>query len=1298
MVDDIVARLVALLGDAGRKGLINLVLGTDLERALARAAAAAVTETANQLRQGGGEPAQELARVIGQVFTARGPRELDVVAEGTLLEAIVSGVSAQVAVLGEPELTGQGVSAADVLGIPAGVIAERLTFHLIARIKAVALDSGPLLPLASQLNHDEASMRDQWSAGVLVRVDQGVRAILDQLDGPSVTATAAEFAGDVRAFLRGLAEQAAHGRLPSYLGRHADVLGLTREVRVRAGIRRGGGGPVADGRAYALAADRDQRECPPQPWPKFAAEHNRVVMLADPGLGKSWLIRTETHRLATAALAQADGDLAGLIIPIPLRCDQLAAAEGPDLPTRAASHLAAQGLLAERSRGPMTGLIRAGRAVLLLDALDELTNEEAGVVRSLISSWADQARTRAQCVITSRIAGYTGPPLPGAAEVELQPFTTEDVKQVIGAWGLPPAAERELLGRAGDPAVAAMARVPLLLAMLCALAAAQPAGRELPATRGELYERMLRWFLTGAHRGADDPATTPLTDLEVEGLLQLLAPVAYTFAARPGGWTDLMPSGDLLRAIRESGPAFTDLGRPATQVLLDLSAGAGILVPDRDPTDGRSPRYLFLHRTFTEYLTARHLATLPAPDWLAIVTQHQWFDPDWQAVVPMLGGLLDSTGASQLITHLLASDPDPFWHALLTAIAVAGERPDPDAVLSDAQSARLAQAISTLLGHDFGRGLIRDHVAGLTHMPRAVQKALLARLDDPDKDLRRLVTGALDGLARPTDHDVTVGLLVRLNDSDRDVRQAATRALARRGGQDVTTGLLASLDDPSWPVRLAATLALARRDGHHVTNALLAHLGDSEENVREAAASALAGREDPELTAALLARLDDRSLFVPAGAVKALAERKGQDVTAALLAHFDASRYEVAKALAKRHGQDVTAALIAHLDDEVSWAVSIQAAEGLATRDGQDVTAALIAHLDGRHYYLVRKAAAEALTGREGRDVTRSLLACLDDPEWSVRQAAARALAGREGRDVTAGLLAHLNDPNWEGEGAAFEVLAEREDQDVTTGLLARLDDPDWQVRCLAAGLLAGREGQKVTTGLLTLLDDEDVRETAAESLAGREGPDITAALLALLDDPNSDIRKAVARALAGRAGQDVTAALLALLDDSDENVREAAAECLAGREGQDVTAALLTLLDDTGYIRELAPRFLAGREGQDVTAALLAHLCGAIVDWEAALALAGREGQDVTSALLACLDRRGSSDRWVASEALARRGSPLDLITLTQGIRSVPASSDALKAAYQLTRRHYQALSGGDQEMIRTTMSKLTSALPPNH
>jgi hypothetical protein len=90
---------------------------------------------------------------------------------------------------------------------------------------------------------------------------------------------------------------------------------------------------------------------------------------------------------------------------------------------------------------------------------------------------------------------------------------------IIDAQQLPPAAAAQLRDRMRDPAAGAMARIPLLLALLCSLAAQQPIGQALPATRGQLYERVLRWFLTGPHRSLDDPGAATRDNLEVETLL-----------------------------------------------------------------------------------------------------------------------------------------------------------------------------------------------------------------------------------------------------------------------------------------------------------------------------------------------------------------------------------------------------------------------------------------------------------------------------------------------------------------------------------------------------------------------------------------------------------------------------------------------------------------------------------------------------------------------------------------------------------------------------------------------------------
>ena len=119
IVDDLVAWLVGLLADAGRKKLTALVLGSDQERALGRAATAAIQLTVTQLAPPGDERAEQLAIVVSEVF--RGPPSVALAGQGTLLEALETGIAAKLAVLDDPGLTDTG----PVVGGRAGSIRQR---------------------------------------------------------------------------------------------------------------------------------------------------------------------------------------------------------------------------------------------------------------------------------------------------------------------------------------------------------------------------------------------------------------------------------------------------------------------------------------------------------------------------------------------------------------------------------------------------------------------------------------------------------------------------------------------------------------------------------------------------------------------------------------------------------------------------------------------------------------------------------------------------------------------------------------------------------------------------------------------------------------------------------------------------------------------------------------------------------------------------------------------------------------------------------------------------------------------
>jgi hypothetical protein len=177
--------LVGQLADAGRKKLTELVLGSEQERALRRAADAAVRATAEEISPAGGEQAGQVAMVINQVFGDPAP-DAPLAGPVMLLEGLQAGIAGQLAVLDDAGLTGTGQSSADVLGVPGAVLADRLTGHLVGEIIVRGSGGGPLAPLADQFNHELTRLKGQLQGqrieGMLARLAADVRDALARPD------------------------------------------------------------------------------------------------------------------------------------------------------------------------------------------------------------------------------------------------------------------------------------------------------------------------------------------------------------------------------------------------------------------------------------------------------------------------------------------------------------------------------------------------------------------------------------------------------------------------------------------------------------------------------------------------------------------------------------------------------------------------------------------------------------------------------------------------------------------------------------------------------------------------------------------------------------------------------------------------------------------------------------------------------------------------------------------------------------------------------------------------------------
>ena len=1040
--------------------------------------------------------------------------------------------------------------------------------------------------------------------------------------------TLGEFRTDVLALLTGIDARARRWGLPIYFGQDADVLSMARQVRLLGRVRRGEEthGTADRDRVYRSPTERDDRADEKQlAWDEVAAKHERVIVLADPGMGKSWLLRVHAHRLASSArelLEEAPGVTDEAVIPILVRADVLAAAPGKTLADAVTWHLVDERLLARRSAGRMREQVNNGGVVLLIDALDEVPRRAASPnaqaplrrLEDLLRSWTEECIGSARLILSSRLAGYIGPPVLGAREAELLPFSASDAEEAMRAWDLPAHVSARLLERMRDPALAGMSRIPLLLSLICSLAAGA-GGRQpdLPQTRTGLYSAVVWQFLSGAHRSAEHGGSTPtLNQAERQGLLRSLTRVAVAFADTPLGWVDRMPHAELLDAI--GGDTLAGFESAPATALDRLSTKTGVLVPAGSPAVAEQ-EYMFLHRAIAEYLVARYLSELPPEDRMRIIAAHMWFDPDWAEVIPLLAGLLATARpaeAQDLARHFLNQRPDPLHHAFLTSLRILGEMPDAERMLTGGLGTEIRRKIHKLIRSAGSRDILARVLTRASTWPRTVVAALI--------DLA--------------------------SDSDPAVRHTAVTTLSGQTGPDITATLITCLTDDDWKVRHHAAEALRDRAEPEVTSALLNCLTNWDYEIRDNAVSALAPRVTPQVTSALLTCLTDKNSIVRVNAIRALARRATPEVTSALLICLrdeeEWVRHTAVEALAFRDTLEVTSALATRLADESEW-VRRSAARVLAQQGGPEVIRKLLAMPDPG----IRRETIKGLAGRESAQAISAVLASVIDQDRSVRSAAVSALAVHGGSDVTTALFTRLRDADPEVSRSASHALARRGGPAVTKALLARLVDQDSKVRCAVVRALTGRGGPEVTKALIKCLTDQawEVRESATAALIGLDTPDATEALLMRLTDPDRMVRFTAVRALTGRVEPDVVQALIKCLTDQAWLVRSAAARAMGGRDHPDVTRALLGCLTDEAWeVSAAAISTLATYGSPDVTRALVACLRNpGLTDFRSLLAraLAGREGAGVTPALLSLCADPDENVRMVAIRALAGHHEP---------------------------------------------------------
>jgi hypothetical protein len=389
----------------------------------------------------------------------------------------------------------------------------------------------------------------------------------------------------------------------------------------------------------------------PRPALELLGSSRRIMVLGDPGYGKSTLLesfalRERDRSLVFRARFEDLGEAAEVSARTASFAKRSTLSWAAEVLVDAACAL---GLEISSTKRAVEAVTQSNNVLVLLDGLDEISNEtRRSHARHVIKLLND---IPGRIVMASRVTAYRSPLGSFLKEIRIGPLDSSSREPFFRSWfdGKESRGLERALAAIKDPALASLAQVPVIAGFIARVAEAESP----ETTKQGLYHQYLKLFFRRPWK-----TSSIRSEAQVRERMALASEVAWTMANWPGEsgdsanrWADHLFLDEIM-----DHPPVDRREKEWDRGVEGLLFEDGILTRHAEPAEAYSGIEIrWLHRTIHEHLAGRKLARLLKSDRTAAlvrikeaILRRHWAEP-----LQHLTGFLAKDGTAEAVIDFL---------------------------------------------------------------------------------------------------------------------------------------------------------------------------------------------------------------------------------------------------------------------------------------------------------------------------------------------------------------------------------------------------------------------------------------------------------------------------------------------------------------------------------------------------------------------------------------------------------------------------------------------------------------------